>query len=536
MEHISDDDILRAEDAVRLTLKAGADAGKLQHRPAVCHAGVLYGQLRALGMAHGEAVGNVAAIAHLWAEGAAAARPADVLGIGDDEILALVAELPRIPVSDWGGLFNLGVLYGQARQAGRTAAAAGRLVGAWLVQWYGGANPWPAPSHPDPLQGQLRIEGGAYVDDTGPRLPVFLHLGDLIGHGLVRGVDAILPALDQAAAWGYHGIRSWFQLHLTTGKWLRGPTENGWNPLDAPDRFVAILEAAAERGLAWHVAAGGTKGLSEFRERELFDLLADAIGEVGPRHFALVEGVNEARDTARDATPAAVERSLRPVRERQPGILYALSAYTGHEDRVLLAQWTPAWMEHYQVHGYRDGRAHDKIRHIFSLGYDGEGTPTRRLGWQGEPWGPGRIVSAQANHHEIDADVMILGACMAAMARQAWCVMSGPGVVYTDEPLDAMPGIPEVPGVVRRLPQDLMRWSVFAHSGPNKRGQRIHAVRDDARDVREDYAIDPASGRFLAIRYGPPEQRHDFARERVFWDQEMYHEGRWGRVFGGRLS
>lgn len=394
----------------------------------------------------------------------------------------------------------------------------------------------PVPEHPDPLVGQLRIEGGAYVDDTGPRLPVFLHLGDLIGHGLVRGVDAILPALDQAAAWGYHGIRSWWQLHLTTGKWLRGPTEDGWTPLNDRQRFREILAAAAERGLAWHLAAGGTKGLSEDREKEHFACLSDAIADVGPSHFALIEGSNEARDTFRDPTPAAVAKAIQPIRERFPGILYALSAYTGHEDRVLLDKWTPHWMQHYQVHGYRDGRAHDKIRHIFSLGYDGEGTPTRRLGWQGEPWGPGRIVSAQANHHEIDANVMILGACMAAMARQAWVVMSGPGVVYTDEPLEAMPGIPDVPSVVRRLPQDVMRWPIFSHSGPNKRGQRIHAVRDDARDVREDYAINPSTSQFMAVRYGPPEQRHDFARERVFWDLDVIHEGRWGRVLTGRLS
>lgn len=389
--------------------------------------------------------------------------------------------------------------------------------------------------HPDPLVGQLRVERGAYVDDTGPRLPVFLHLGDIIGHGLVRGVDAILPALDFAQRHGYHGIRSWFQLHLTTGKWLRGPTENGWNPLDNRQRFVEILAAAAARGLTWHIAGGGTKGLSEGRERELFGLLAEVIGEVGPEHFALVEGVNEARDTAREATPAAVERSLAPVRARHPQILTGLSAYTGHEDRVLLEEWTPDWMPFYLVHGSRDGRAHDKIRHIFSLGYDGEGTPTRRLGWQGEPWGPGRIVSAQSGHGEIDANVMVLGACMAAMARQAWVVMSGPGVVYTDEPLEAMPGLADVPGVVRTLPQDLMRFRVFSHSGPNKKGQRIHAVRDDAKDVREDYAIDD-SGRFLAIRYGPPEQRHDFPRERIFWDGNVLHEGRWGRVFEGRLS
>jgi len=415
--------------------------------------------------------------------------------------------------------------------AGLQIVRAGEVI--WQVST--GLELPPVPAHPDPLVGQLRIESGAYVDDTGPRLPVFLHLGDLIGHGLVRGVDAILPALDQAAAWGYHGIRSWWQLHLTTGKWLRGPTEDGWNPLNDRQRFREILAAAAERGLAWHLAAGGTRGLSEDRERELFACLSDAIADVGPRHIALLEGINEARDTARDPTPEAVAKVLRPLRERFPEVLCALSAYTGHEDRVLLDQWTPHWMQHYQVHGFRDGRAHDKIRHIFSLGYDGEGTPTRRLGWQGEPWGPGRIVSAQANHHEIDADVMILGACMAAMARQAWVVMSGPGVVYTDEPLEAMPGIAETPAILRALPQDLMRFATLGHSGDSRRGTRLHAVRGDRPNVREDYAI-ATDGRYLAIQYGPPNEPKDLPRERATVDDRVLLDGPWCRVTTGRLQ
>jgi hypothetical protein len=386
--------------------------------------------------------------------------------------------------------------------------------------------------HPDPLVGQLRVEGGAYVDDTGPRLPVFLHLGDIIGHGLVRGLDAILPALDFAQQHGYHGIRSWFQLKITTGKWLRGPTEDGWDPRRDRGLFVAILKAAAERGLTWHIAGGGTRGMSEADERDVFGCLSDAIAEVGPQAFALVEGVNEARDTARDATPAAIAKVLKPLRDRHPQPLYGLSAYTGHEDRAVLGQWTPSWMPFFLVHGDRGGRAHDKIRHIFSLMAEGE--PVRRLGWQGEPWGPGRIVSAMSGHSEIDTNVMILGACMAAMARQAWVVMSGPGVVYGDEPLEEMPGLAEVPAAVRRLPQDLMRFRTLSHSHPSK-AARIHTVREDAPDVREDYAIDD-SGRFVAVRYGPPNQRHDFHRERVIWDLDVIHEGPRGRVFTGRLS
>jgi hypothetical protein len=415
-------------------------------------------------------------------------------------------------------------------------------VGEWEVffpsQPIGASGDMPGPDgHPDPLVGQLRVERGAYVDDSGTRLPVFLHLGDLIGHGLVRGVDAILPALDFAAAHGYHGIRSWFQLKITTGTWLPGPTTHGWDPRDDRGRFLEILHAAASRGLKWHLAGGGIKGLSDRDEDELFDLVGDAVGQVGPEAFAVIEACNEVRDTGDgdDRDPRELERLIQRVRGRYPQVLYGLSAFTGHEDRDVLRAWTPDWMPFYLVHGSRDGRIHDKVRHIFSLGYDGEGATVRRLGWQGEPWGPGRVVSTTSHHHEIDAHAMCLGAAMAAVARQAWCVMSGPGVVYGDEPLEAMPGLAEVPVVVRSLPQDLMRFRILGHSGPNQRGKRIHAVREDARDVREDYAIDD-SGRFVAVRCGPPDQRHDLPRERTVWDEVIYHQGPRGSVIGGRLS
>jgi len=89
--------------------------------------------------------------------------------------------------------------------------------------------------------------------------------------------------------------------------------------------------------------------------------------------------------------------------------------------------------------------------------------------------------------------------------------------------------------VVRALPQDLMRFRTLSHSGHTKRGQRIHAVSEAAPDVREDYAIDD-SGRFVAVRYGPPEQTHSLMRERVVWGYQSHHEGPWGSVFSGRLS
>jgi hypothetical protein len=395
--------------------------------------------------------------------------------------------------------------------------------------------PPPAPTHPDPLVGRLRIEGGAYVDDTGPRLPVFLHMGDLIGQGLAFGVDHIVPALDFAAAHGYHGLRSWFHLFTDGGGWWANKPVSKWDPRQDPQRFREILAAGAARGLKWHLASGGIGGVGNTDENAIFDCLADAMADVGPAHFALIEAVNEVRDTGDrdDQEPAELARLIQRVRDRHPETLYALSAYTGHEDRDLLRAWTARWMEFYLVHGERGGRAHDKIRHIFSLGYDGEHPTVRRLGWQGEPWGVGRLVSAQAGHDELDAHVMQAGGVMAAMARQVWTVMSGPGVIYGDQPLEQMPGLREVPSVVRRLPQDLMRFNVLSHAGENKRGQRIHAAHDD---VRADYAIDHGTGRYVEMIYGPPEQRHDLRQERNTRYDSIVLDGPWARVTAGQLA
>jgi len=147
MVFISDDDKLDAEAAIRETLLAGERQGHLQHRPSVCHAGVLYGALREEGLTHAGARDAVAGIAAVWAAGAVASY-GPVVPMGDDEILAVVAEVSRIPVADWGGLFDLGTQYGLRRQAGLSVARALHETGGWLTHWYGGEHPWPGPVAP----------------------------------------------------------------------------------------------------------------------------------------------------------------------------------------------------------------------------------------------------------------------------------------------------------------------------------------------------------------------------------------------------
>lgn len=432
-------------------------------------------------------------------------------------------------------------LYGVAAE--RFIAAEEGGGGAVGTRRYDEPGPWesffvvgaPAGVHPDPLRGTLRIEDRAFVDDTGPRLPVGVHALNLIGHGLLFGVNAIEGHLDRFAEVGYHYVRAAWQLHTDRGSWWEQWPTPRWDPRDDRVRFQEILAAAASRGLKWHVTAGALRGLSNASEDELFDCLADAIGAVGPEHFALVEGGNEIINTgdADDTTPGELWRLVSRVRDRFPGNLYALTSSVDESRAALLHYMPPVGPRFYYVHGYRGGRAHDKIRHIFSLGYSGEQPPAAHLGWQGEPFGVEKLVSASDNKHELNADVMMGAAAMAAMSRQAWTFMSSTGVVCTEGRFDDMPGFAETPGIVRQLPQDVMRWGTLNHSGSNRRGLRIRAAQGD---VREDYAIDSGSRRVMSVRYGPPEQSHSLQAERELSREVVLHEGPWTRVAVGTLA
>lgn len=406
--------------------------------------------------------------------------------------------------------------------------------------------PPPTPTHPDPLSGALRLVQGrrAFGDDTGPRLPVVCHVGDLIGQGLVKGAAHVTRALDQIAGAGYHVVRSWVNVQPVLGtksdRFWRDKPAPRWTILDDLDRAADILAAGAARGLRWHLDPGGLDGLSNAEEDRLFDAIGDLMARVGPEYVALVAACNEVRDTgdADDHDPDELARLIDRVRRRFPTTLYALTSYTGTEDREIVRRYTPDWMDFTYIHAERGGRAHDKLRHAFSWVYE---APIRRLVWQGEPWGVGRaegpyglLVSAQANGHELlDPTVLQLGAAVMAM-RGVACFMSDPGVILYDEDFPTVPGFAEVPALVRRLPQDLATWPVLSHSGDTKRGLRIHAYRGD---VRADYAI-AADGRYVEITYGPPEQidHGPLVQERATRDVVRLVEGRWGWAEMGRLA
>lgn len=422
-----------------------------------------------------------------------------------------------------------------AEEGGGGVVRANRTgCGPW-ESWRLDSSTTPGGPHPDPLRGALRLEDRAFCDDTGPRLPCFVHAGNLIGHGLLFGVAAIEPYLDLFAATGYHGLRSWWQLYTTPGGWWDQFPTPRWDPRDNPLRLREIFEAAAKRGLKWHVAAGGIKDMSNRDEDELFDLLGSAIRDVGWEHFALIEGGNEIINTGDvdDLSPMELWRLLLRVQAKigHGRNLYALTSAVD-ESRESLRHYMAPGAGFWYLHGYRGGRAHDKIRHTFSNGYQGESMPPAWNGWHGEPVGVGRLVSATEYKRELDTDVMLGLGAMGVMARAAWTFMSGPGVVCTDERFEDMPGFRDTPSLLRQLPQDVMRFRTLSHSGSSKQGLRIRAAKGE---VREDYAIE--GNRFMTVRYGPPEQDHNLGgNERGVLSETVLHEGPWCRISHGVLG
>ena len=195
-----------------------------------------------------------------------------------------------------------------------------------------------------------------------------------------------------------------------------------------------------------------------------------------------------------------------------------LSAYTGHEDvaiteRLLAATRRPR----FTVHGYRGGHWYDKTRHIFSFVY--EQKPKRRLGWQGEPSGPGSRVSVTENQHELTDGPLMAMAAMSLMTRQGWVYFCGPGVICDEgETFAQMPGFACVPSVAAMLPKDLMAWTGGLFHGGETWASRPH-VQAGGRDA-VDHARS-ADGRVVCLIYGPPPLRYTQVRGTIDVEHDL---------------
>jgi hypothetical protein len=358
----------------------------------------------------------------------------------------------------------------------------------------------PVPQHPNPAQGQLRLGGGCFRDDSGCVNPVYEHFGDAFSH-YVRDPERVRIELDKIARVGYRGIRAWAILggNYWAGREV-GPrvTEGYWVKLEA---FFNDLKARNLTAV-WSMGDIGQIGIT----REAYMLnLANVDNRVGAIEW--LDCGNEAWQTGLPE-PDALSRCVTYFQNAGGDALLTLTSAPGEEKHELDA-YSIAPANAYDVHGYRGGHFWDKIRHIFSIPY--EIIPNKEFGIQSEPWGNGARVSVTSNKHEIDHETSALGAILSILSKQAWVHFSGEGVIL-ERGLDVEAGFSNVAPAVRLLPKDVTTYDIFHHSGT--RWASVRTLVPPSDDFRVDGRTDN-DGRTVQIIYGPSGS-HTFRVARTF--------------------
>ena len=448
------------------------------------------------------------------------------------------------------------------RARGLAADAAWSRVETDILNIWGVA---PFAKTEDPIQGQLTTDGDrCFCDAVGPRVVCVYHGGDLFALFCAGKVDTVREVLADVALAGYHIVRSWVCLNdaLDPGNVWVGPDYVGVGPTHTADytgQLIAFALLLDSFGLKWHMAAGGIDGMDTAQEENMFTQWADAMDGAGPDKWALVEALNEARDTGDgdgDNTPEHLEDLINIVRTRHPGVLYTLTSYTGTEDPALLGPYQPDWVQFTYYHGYRGGEIDDKIRHRISMALE---SGLGRLFWDGEPGGawnaqgipgdPLTSVSAQDNDHEYDDESVAAMHVGTVIAHGIPAFMSSTGVRHYISPY-TFPGFASTPRLLRLLPDD-------THTGETVHGGRSNSpieatTNDDGFIGRADSSLLP-DGRFVSVLYGERPGRYDFRlRQGIAGDlinpadgtatpidipagETLTIEMNWARVFVGRV-
>ena len=225
-----------------------------------------------------------------------------------------------------------------------------------------------------------------------------------------------------------------------------GPVFHGDEYWPLVARFCEELKA---RGMGWFLTQGDCypRRLASTRGRSSAGW-GRRCGPTCPQ-IALFEVANESRDTCPIGMRLGCAEMAAEFHGACPEVtIRLLSAYTGHEDVAITNDYSRDPATAFTVHSYRDGHWWDKTRHIFSMVY--EQKPQRRLGWQGEPAGPGSAVSAIENRDELtDGPLMAMAAIALMTPAGRGSISAAPGVKSDEgETFEQMPGFACVPSVV----------------------------------------------------------------------------------------
>lgn len=398
------------------------------------------------------------------------------------------------------------------------------------------------------LRGQLRIEANRFVDDSGPVLPVFAHAGDIFAL-YKRNPALVYDQLDKMAAAGYQGFRFWT---ILGGEYWEKPDRHIGPKYFGEEYYVLLksfMQEAHARGLRLVASQGDIGQLGNIEQRKAFARrFAQIAREVdGTGHLvAFFDGGNEAWQTG-EPDPQRLAQFVQAYRDAGGTALLTLSSPPG-EDKKELDDFSIDPAQCYDVHGYRGGRAYDKIRHIFSLPY--EGKPNRKLGIQSEPPGNGALVSVTDNKQELNHEAVALLGLMSLICRQAWVWFSGEGV-RIQAGLETEQGFAATPKAAAFLPSDVMSFSTLHHSGDTWSSIRI-VDRGVTHESRVD-GVQHSDGRVVYLFYGEP-GTHTFRAAKNFSGQLIHPatgeshplsvkagetfslDWQWGRLFIGKIG
>ena len=356
----------------------------------------------------------------------------------------------------------------------------------------------PVPPDVNPeyggIQGLLRLDEAGYCDDAGRVLPIGLHVGDLFSK-FVRNPAHSENIVIQARNAGYTLIHFWMNLGTLGDYWAGrecgpGYTSDFWGQLS---RLGDLLDKYGMKGgynLGDYKLWSGTH--ADFF-RELGRHLRDRPNQTA----AYVFGGNEAWQTGA-GSKEEISDALDEFTAECSTVIVTTTA-PPDESAEQIEKWCDG--DFYAIHGYRGGEDHDRIRHIFSVMWEGE--PPTKYGYQDEPTGPGPGVSVKPSHcysgRDVDANHMCALAVQSIMCNQGFNYFCSDGV-KSDGDITRWAGFYEVARIKSVVPIDIMAWPKPFHFGGSQSAHRVFSpCAEDT--LRFDHRISH-DGRIFGIFYG----------------------------------
>lgn len=362
-------------------------------------------------------------------------------------------------------------------------------------KWEESQKPPDKPENPNfvGIQGQLRLDDAGYCDDVTRILPIGLHVGDLFSK-FTRDPAHAERIIVQARDAGYTFIHFWMNLGTLGDYWSGRECGPGYNP-DFWDKLSQLGDLLDSYGMKGGYNLGDYELWPGQDHVSFFTELGHQLARREFKTACYVFGGNEAWQTGAD-NKHEIEVALQAFQQVCPHVIVTTTAPPDeHEDSI--AEWCGG--NFFAIHGYRGAEDHDRIRHIFSVQW--EGHPPSKFGIQDEPTGPGDKVSVKPSHcyegRDVDANHMVALAVQSLNSNQGFNYFCSDGV-KSDGDITRWPGFYEVARVAKWMPIDIMAWPEAIHFGSSQGDRVFEPTAEDT--LRFDHRI--RGNEFFGVFYG----------------------------------